>query len=465
MEAVKEISPEEISKKLSEAKPEERAAILAQIAEEAGVARHSHDPVITLSPEEQARLVDGIVGEAKKVVEERAKEVERKYDIPHGEAVAMVEDEASRLSKERILKRQKYDIIGKRLATALQRQSGALKPGEYERAVDMEVNFLKKHYGTERAERAMSLADDTKGGALAPEVFEAEVYHNIQQTALARRYCEVKEIPRGQEIKDWPKITSDLDAEVKAEAAGAGTSDIATTTFNLQPKAIVSLSGPISIDLLEASAINIIDHLIGRASAVFAKKEDTYLFTGDGGTNWNGLLTDAPNANVVDMATGEDSIEDINFDHMINMEYALDDHYIPDPEDVVGSRVTAGEALYWFHRTAYKHLKKAKDGQARYHFSIEEMMREKRVNGNRFRRVPYLPSAPSASTKFGLFGNLKYTWVGIRPGIQVEIANQGIVGNTNLWQTGQKAIRFIEFWDYALVDDGSLSVLKTGASS
>lgn len=458
-----EISPEEISKRLAAVPVEQRATELAKIAEENGVL--PAEPNIVLTEEEQKRLVSGIIGEAKKVVEERAKEVEQRYSIPHGEAVAMVEDAASRSAKDRLLKSQKYQIIGKRLATSLRRSQGSGKAGEFERAVEEETNFLKKHYGSERAERAMSLADDTAGGSLAPEVFEAEVYHNIQQTALSRRYCEVKEIPRGQEIKNWPTITSDLDAEVKAEAAAGNTSDIVTGTFDLQPKAIVSLSGPISIDLLEASAINIVDHLIKRASVVFAKKEDTYLFSGDGNINWNGLINDVPAGNLVNMATGEDGIDDIDIDDLIDMEYALDDHYIPDVDDVTGSGNITGEAFYWFHRAAYKNLKKLKASDSGvYHFAVEEMMRDKRINGNRFRRVPYLPSAPAAATRFGLFGNLKHTWVGIRPGIQMEMATQGEVAGTNLWTTGQKAIRFIEFWDYALVDTGSLSALKTGAA-
>jgi HK97 family phage major capsid protein len=455
-----EISPEEISKRLSALPVEKRAEELGKIAEEQGV---KSDPTIVLSEEEQARLVSGIIGEAKKVVEERAREVEQRYNIPHGEAVAMVEDAASRSAKERLLKSQKYQIIGKRLASTL--RSNGVATDAFKRAAEEEVNFLKKHYGSERAERAMSLADDTAGGSLAPESFEAEVYHNIQQTALGRRYCEVKEIPRGQEIKNWPTITSDLSAEVKAEGAAGNTSDIVTSTFDLQPKAIVSLSGPISIDLLEASAINIVDHLIKRASVVFAKKEDTYLFTGDGNANWNGLINDAPSGTLVTMADSNTAITNLTIDNLIDMEYALDDHYIPDVDDVTGSGDITGEAFYWFHRAAYKQLKKSKATDSGvYHFAIEEMMRDKKISGNRFRRVPYLPSAPAVSTRFGLFGNLKHTWIGVRPGIQMELATQGEVGGTNLWTTGQKAIRFMEFWDYALVDANSISAIRTAAA-
>jgi HK97 family phage major capsid protein len=455
------LSPEQIAKRLAAVPEEEQAAELGKIAQEAGVA--TPEPSIILSEEEQSRLVSGIIGEAKKVVEERAKEVEQRYSIPHGEAVALVEDAASKGAKERILKNQKYDIIGRRMAAAL-RSNGA-PTDALKRTAEEEAGFLKKHYSAERAERAMSLADNTAGGSLAPEMFEAEVYHNIQETALNRRYCEVKEIPRGMEIKKWPTITSDLTAAVKAEGAAANESSIVTGTFDLDPKAIVALSGPITIDLLEASAINIVDHLIKRASAVMAKKEDEYLFTGDGNVNWNGLINDAPSGTLVTMADTNTAITNVTFDNLIDMEYALDDHYIPDVDDVTGSGSITGEAFYWFHRAAYKTLKKLKAVDSGvYHFAIEEMMRDKTVSGNRFRRVPYLPSAPAAATRFGLFGNLKYTWVGVRPGIQMELATQGEVGGVNLFKTGQKAIRFIEFWDYALVDTNSISAIRTAAS-
>ena len=350
MTPTKTISPEEIAKKLNEAKPEERAAILTQIASEHGAAPVAAPaPVITFSPEEQKRLVDGIVNQSAKLIGDKAAEVSREYKLPHGEAVAMVEDAASRSAKERNLKRQKYGIIAKRLATSL--RPNGIGSDDYKRAAEEEAEFLKKNYGMDRAERAMSLADDTKGGALAPEVMETEVYFHVQQTAIGRRYCEVKEIPLGQEIKKWPKITSDMSAAVKAEAAAGNESDIDTTTFDLNPKAIIALSGPISIDLILASSMNIVEHLISRAAFVFSKQEDRYLFNGDSGVNWNGLLTAVPSGQVVEMAAGE-AITDLNPDYLIDMEYKLEDHYIPDPEDVTGSRVTTGEALNWFHRAA-----------------------------------------------------------------------------------------------------------------
>ena len=91
-------------------------------------------------------------------------------------------------------------------------------------------------------------------------------------------------------------------------------------------------------------------------------------------------------------------------------------------------------------------------------------MRDKRINGNRFRRVPYLPSAPALDERFGLFGNLKYTWVGVRPGIMIDLTSEAIVGGVNLFKTGQRALRMMEWWDYALVDNGSLSAIKRNAA-
>ena len=38
-----------------------------------------------------------------------------------------------------------------------------------------------------------------------------------------------------------------------------------------------------------------------------------------------------------------------------------------------------------------------------------------------------------------------------------------MVGNVNLGTTGQYALRWIEFVDFALVDDEALSYLKTAA--
>ena len=64
----------------------------------------------------------------------------------------------------------------------------------------------------------------------------------------------------------------------------------------------------------------------------------------------------------------------------------------------------------------------------------------------------------------GVFGNLSYVWMGYRPGIRTDMLKEGIVGGVNLGTTGQYAMRWIEFVDFALVDDESLSYLKTAAS-
>jgi HK97 family phage major capsid protein len=459
------IDPVDVQKRLAEAPPEKRGEILAELARANGAIPQKPEQFVTFSPEEEKRLIDGLLGEADKLIEQKAKDIERKFETPRSEAVAIVEDAAGRAAKERILKRQKYDIIARRIGTTLLRGQGQDRQGLYDKTAEEEAEFLRKNFGSERAERAMSLANDAAGGALAPEVFESEVYHNLQSTALNRRLCDVKEIPLGQEIKKWPKISSDLTAEVKAEASGATPSDIATGTFSLEPKTIVAMSGPISIELLMASSMNIVDHLISRASKVFQTKEDYYLFNGDGGTNWNGLLADVPSAQEVKMANGE-TIANIDFDNLIDMEYELADHYIPD-EDVEGSANVAGEAFYFFNSAAYKNLKKLRaDGATgQYLYALEEMFRERRLNGHRFRRVPHLPTPATVDTRFGLFGNLKYTWVGVRPGILIETSNDAQVGGTNLWTTGQRALRFLEFWDYAQVDDGSLSVIETGATA
>ncbi|HYH69009.1 MAG TPA: phage major capsid protein, partial [Urbifossiella sp.] len=143
-------------------------------------------------------------------------------------------------------------------------------------------------------------------------------------------------------------------------------------------------------------------------------------------------------------------------------ENELDEQYTPDA-DTENSGGIAGAAHYWFNKNVYNALRKLK-GDDQYHLDVQTMIRDKQIQGYKFKRIVDLPSAPAVSTRFGMFGNLGYVYMAHRNGIRTDMLKEGIVGGVNLGTTGQYAMRWIEFVDFALVDDEALSFLKTAAA-
>jgi len=453
-----EVSPEDIAKRLTELPPEQRAAELVKVAKEMGLKPETAagEPHIELSDDQFTRLFSGMKEEAAKVVKEAAGEAERKYNLNPSDAGYAAEGVVATALRRHALKRDEDKIIGKRFASMV--KAMANMPGahdQYKRAVEEEGKHMQRHYGVET--RAMSLADDTAGGYLAPEVWETRVYESIKKHNLARKYCTLVEMT-GTEVKKFPKLTTGLSAYTRTEGSAGTPSQVVTSQFSLAPKSLTVLSAPFSLELLEAADPNVIELLTKQAVIAFGIKEDEALFIG-ADSQFTGLMENSTNN--VSMDAGKTAITNINFDHLFDLENELEEHYTPD-EDTENSGGIGGQAFYWFHRNAYNALRKLK-GDDQYHMDIQTMIRDRKIQGYGFKRVPNLPSAPAAATRFGIFGNLSYVWMGHRPGIRTTMLQEGNVGGVNLATTGQYALRWIEFVDFALVDDESLSYLKTAA--
>lgn len=459
----KALSPEDIAKRLAELPEDKRAAELMKVAAEMGMNPQAggSEPHIELSDEQFTRLFTGMKDEAAKVAKEAAEATERKYNLNPTEAKAAAENEVSRAIQQHSLRQAENQIIGKRFASMLRAQANM--PGAhdaYKRALEDEAKHMQRHYGVNET-RAMSLSDDTAGGYLAPEVWETRVYESIKKHNLARKYCTLVEMT-GTEVKRFPKLTSGLTAYTRTEAQAGTTSQIATSQFSLQPKSLTVLSAPFSLELLEAADPNVIELLTRQAVIAFGIKEDEALWIGSD-SQFTGLMENSTNN--VNMGgasnSGKTAITQITFDDLFDLENELEEHYTPD-EDTENSGGIGGQAYYWFHRNAYNALRKLK-GDDSYHMDVETMIRDRKIQGYGFKRVPNLPSAPSTATRFGVFGNLSYVWMGHRPGIRTTLLQEGTVGGVNLATTGQYAMRWIEFVDFALVDDEALSYLKTAA--
>lgn len=459
-ETTKELTPEQIQKRLAELPLEQRKAELQKIAEEMGA--KPAEPQVTFSEEQFTRFMSGLTEETKKVVAEKATEVERKHPgVSRTEAEGMVDNEISKYLRQKNLRQKENEIIGKRFASLIRSMQGTARPGDYDKALELEVDHMKRHYGHEH--RAMTLGDDTTGGYLAPELWETRVYQNLAVTGMARKYCELIDMT-GRELLRLPKLTGGLTAYTTGEGVAGTTSQITTDQFSLQPKKITVISKPFSIELLEAGEPNLIELLTRDAVRAFGRKEDAIVFNGTNDSEFTGLLEQTTNVVYLggSSTSGNTSYVNITHDDIFNLQNELDEEYMPD-EDTQGSGGVTGEAAYWLHRSVITELRKLK-GNDQYYWDIQSMARENRLGGFPFHRVKDLRASTTADTKFGVFGNLKNVWVGYRPGIRTDMLREGQVDGQNLATTSTMSLRFNEFWDHDVIDDESLAILSTAAS-
>jgi HK97 family phage major capsid protein len=447
---------------LGKSKAEQAEILRGYMNDQLGVKPETpKEPVVQLSEEQFNRVFTGAIDEARKVAKEAADDTQQKYDLSRGAAKSAAEDAVAKFYREKDQKDQENKIIAKRFASIFRQLKGTAKPGEYQRALDEEVEYMKKTYGREH--RAMTLGDDTTGGYLAPELWETRVYQNLPKTSVARRKCTLIDMT-GREILRLPKMTGGLTAYGRTEMQGGTTSQLTFSQFVLQPKTFTVFSKPVSLEMMEAGDPAIADLITQDASRSFGRREDVALFQGDDTIGVTGLLEQSTNVVYLGGASdsGKTSAAQITFDDLFNLQDELDEEYMPD-EDTQGSGGIQGGAEYWLHRRVINQLRKLR-GDDQYFWDVRDMASTNQIGGLRYHRCKDAVYTTTANTKFAVCGNLSSVYVGYRPGIRIDMLKEGIVDNVNLGTSVAYAFRFVEFWDHDVIDDEALAILSTSAT-
>src|SRR4051794_40035605 len=104
--SVKELSVQEMEKRLAGKTGADYAAELRKIASETeGVkVEEVKEPTVQLTEEQFDRMFSGILDETKKVVEQATEQIERKYDLSPADAKAKAEDYISEEVRKQALK-------------------------------------------------------------------------------------------------------------------------------------------------------------------------------------------------------------------------------------------------------------------------------------------------------------------------------------------------------------------------
>ena len=298
---------------------------------------------------------------------------------------------------------------------------------------------------------AMNTTDHEE--VLPPEEFIAEVSRLEEQYGVASRFARVRrsEAPTLRGLKGGNEdFTFTKTDESGVKPSKRISYDEYTLTYDKYTGII-----PVTDELLEDSAIDLWNDITNRIARAAALTEDQLVFT----DSTKGLVKDG---GVADVTVTGDSIEDITFDDLNEMVYA-----VPTPSMQNGR--------FYLHRTVLGVIQRIKDKNDNYIW-------QPGVNGpvdGTIWGFPYTltevlngVTADGAEKPFIVFGDLKNTILGIRVPLQLKHFDSGSVvdpengaESLNLLTQDIQAIRARLRLNTVHVHPEAYSVLSTGPAA
>jgi HK97 family phage major capsid protein len=307
--------------------------------------------------------------------------------------------------------------------------------------------------------KELSEGTDNKGGYTVPTEISYEIEHLMTQYGVARR--EMFVTPMTSDTLKINNLATDVSVYWTDEATAKTSSDVVLGQVTLSLKKIAVIV-PMSDELLEDTAVDIVGFLTERIAEKMAEKEDLAFFKGDGsGTygSFTGILKNTSTNSVTMTGTGFSSLD---CDDLIDMEDAT-------PAGVLAN------SKYFMHRTILNVVRKLKSGTTQeYIFSPATQGAPAMVNGYPVVKVEAMPAIgdSAANTAFVLFGDMrKACWLGYKGGLKIAISSEATVRNTagnadiDLFRSDMTALRVVERVGYVAVLPTAVTRLKTNSAS
>jgi len=202
--------------------------------------------------------------------------------------------------------------------------------------------------------KSLSAQDDTKGGLFIPDDFQAQIIKKIPNFANVGSLVNRQNTSR--DVLRWPTIpysTDDINTSGVAVTWEDETDSATETDFSMGSTAVPVKKCraliKVSNDLLEDSAVNIVDLLASLLAEAFAIEEDKVLTSGAGGKKPEGILTctDTQFASIV-----SGSAAALTYDGLVNLIYGLPEQY-------------ANNGTLMFKRATVALIRQLKDSQNR----------------------------------------------------------------------------------------------------
>ena len=194
------------------------------------------------------------------------------------------------------------------------------------------ISYLKGEISENEYQSALSVGTDTAGGHLVP----TELYKNIiigaEKLSLMKQICNSQTV--GANIS-LPLETSALSMVAVAEGAAFPNTDPAVAKINLKALKFGGAT-EVSRELLDDSAVNVIEYLKNGGVRAFAKLYDSEALAGAGGTTNNTgafKTTAVGGTSLLGVTTAANNA--IGYDDIVDLKHKLAPEYHQDAEFVL----------------------------------------------------------------------------------------------------------------------------------
>ncbi len=320
------------------------------------------------------------------------------------------------------------------------------------------ISLAKKKEFAEKL-KALSEGTTTAGGYLVPQEIQQGIARIVEDFGLVRKFAT--KFTMNEQILNLPRLTSSVTVYWPGENTAGTASDPVLGNVVLTAKTAVVLTA-VSNELLADANISVTDWLLEIIAEAIAGEEDSQGLTGTG-SPFTGILGDAnvtintPSAgnSTFTLCTTADNLRDL----------------------IAQVKPTAlSGAAFIMHRLVLAIAQKQKDTAGNYIVtSPTPVIYGAGAESPVLVPAAYIwnypvylsekmPSSTAVSTKYIIFGNLKYLFFGDRMGMTVDISDAATVGGVNAFAANQKVLRVTERVAMAVGLPTAFAVLKTSAT-
>lgn len=281
------------------------------------------------------------------------------------------------------------------------------------------VDFIYKGYDLRRQCQDLSIADDDRKDRHAkflidmiqkadmtesthaefvPDEYELDLMALARLESVALRECRIFNVSR--DVLVIPIETAGQTVDVQAYGTANTQSEPTIDQIKLDMKRIGNFSICYN-DLLEDSWFDISSWLTGLNAEAIGQAIDEYVFTG---SSFTGDLFDL----TTNIVTISGTIADISYEHFSESISKLTDNKL-------------NGMKFYMNKAATHYIRTETDDDGRLIWTAPTAGNPATIYGFPYVQVEKLPSAPSAGDAFGVFGNLKYYYLGVRKGIEMQV--------------------------------------------
>jgi len=325
--------------------------------------------------------------------------------------------------------------------------------------VGKDVEAIKEAQGA--STKAMGELTGASGGFLVPEELIAEIWRIQGLQGLARAQARI--VSMGRETLNINRIGTNVTSYWAGHTVAMTESSPTIEQITLIAESLTGMA-MFENELLADEDANLVSEVTTLFAEVMATEEDDQMFNGTGAP-FVGIFNDA-DVTVIDMTTADNTFEELIPSDLRKLLYSI-------------SSKALKNAAFYMSPYAW-HIIQTLTQDSKYMSTFANPMMSKgawkpeqitdaagTIWGYPVFLTDVLPGSAdtAASTKWIVFGNMKYFVMGERSGMEAKVSTEGYVGSTSLFETNQSAIRLVKRVAMGVGIPEAFAILKTAAAT